>query len=236
MTPILKVLTEYCDVYVDDDRLIDLKNSNFPLWALKMWSYLRAGIPLFTLPPDMLSFLTGDTGEKLTEPLFASFQEETLQQGDVTIQSEYIGYEYCSARIVAVDQYGDVYYQPLQSGYDAETGTIVVYVPETEEGESTVIEIDLYKDGFFAEDLNMEVMRILALCFAVVWQKRFINNWLSNIPKIEDASFAEQNRANKENADTTRFLELKGELESAMRRLDTNNQYQSVVRGKHSGF
>ena len=42
MTSILKVLTEYCEKYVDDIRLQELLQTDTPLYARKMWDiFLR---------------------------------------------------------------------------------------------------------------------------------------------------------------------------------------------------
>lgn len=239
MTAVLKVLTDYCDKYVDDVRLTELKTTDFPLWAFKMWAYLNSGLPFFTIPSEMLSYLVGEDGEKLTTPLFGTFQtvtEEDHAAGvSFTINSTYVDYDYCSARIVGRKQNGDVFYTPLPSAYNSETGDIEV-TPQSDIPTGATIEIDLYKDGAFEENLRMDVMRILGLCFACAWELRFINDWLSNVSKIEDSSFYEQNRANKENADTERYKMLKGELDSAMRRLDTNNEYRNVVLGRRTGY
>lgn len=236
-TPLLKIITQYCDIYVDDDRLKETKSTNFPLWALKMSSYLLAALPLLTLPPELLEYLVGEDDTKLTSPQFASFQDElaAATSGEYVIASAHTGYEYCSARIVGVDVYGDVIYTPLTCAYQAESGTVVVDLP-TEYPAGTVIEIDLYKDGQFSENLSAELCGILGKAFQVVWETRFINDWLSNVPKIDDKSFSEQNRANKENADTERFAELKSVLDHALRRLDENNAYRKTVLGRQTGY
>ena len=71
-TPILKILTEYCSVYVDDIRLRELAQTDAPLYARKMWQYLRAAVPLFTLPEGMQEYLLGTQEHpNLTEPLIA---------------------------------------------------------------------------------------------------------------------------------------------------------------------
>ncbi|MBO5969533.1 MAG: hypothetical protein J6S14_13650 [Clostridia bacterium] len=232
MTDILQVLTQYCDVYVDDDRMNDLKATDFPLWAFRMWAYLRAAIPQFNLPSEMPTYLVGDNGEFLSEPSFASYQVTVSNDQTVFVSSDYIGFDYCSARIVSVDQYGDVQYQQTQCAYDAESGSVTIDGVE----DGAVVEFDFYKDGAFVHTLTPEIMSVLGLCFAYVWETRFINNWLSNVTKIEDQSFYEQNRANKERADSERLELLKYEMSSAMRRLDENNAFRKIVLGKKTGF
>ena len=57
MTPILKVITEYCSLYVDDIRLNDLASTDMPLYARRMYQYLKAGLPLFSIPTEMQEYL-----------------------------------------------------------------------------------------------------------------------------------------------------------------------------------
>lgn len=89
--------------------------------------------------------------------------------------------------------------------------------------------MDFYTDGYFKEDLSVEIMRILGLCFQVVWQTRFNNDWLSNVSKVEDRSFSEQNRANKEKTDTERLARYKSDLNSAMRALERNLAIRKIL-------
>ena len=235
-TQILKILTEHCDVLVDDDRMTELKQRDFPLWAFKMFQYLRAGLPLLTLPSELLFYLLGNDEEKLTLPIFATTNYTVSgEQTSVVVSTGLTGYEYAAANVLSVDRYGDFQYTPASIQYDAESGVCNITFPEAV-ADGTEVEIDLYKDGAFAETLSYEVIGVMAKAFQLVWETRFINNWLSNVPKIEDASCFEQNRANKENADTARYQELKSTLDHAMRRLDENSAFRTVVLGKRTGF
>ena len=87
--------------------------------------------------------------------------------------------------------------------------------------------MDFYTDGYFKEDLTSEEMNILGLCFQIVWQTRFMNDWLSNVSKVEDKSFYEQNRANKIRADNERLQVLKVNLAEAMRAYERNLAYRN---------
>ena len=88
--------------------------------------------------------------------------------------------------------------------------------------------MDFYKDGYFTETLSPEIMNILGMCFQEVWQTRFNNDWLSNVSKVEDKSFNEQNRANKMKADTERLREIRTIRAEAMRRLEQNSAYRKM--------
>ncbi len=228
MTPILKVLTEYCAVYVDDIRLEELASVDAPLWARRMYGYFRAAVPLFNLPSEMPEFLLGREGdEKLVEPRFADalYQVPVNEASDFTVDlgEDYAGFDLCACRMRSVDGVGNVMLIPFPSDYDAERGDVVVHATATREiPEGAYLEFDLYRDGYFRNTLSAEIMSILGMCFQVVWQDRFNTDWLSNVSKIEDKSFFEQNRANKENADTARLRMLREKLAGEMRRYEQN--------------
>lgn len=235
MTDVLQILTQYCDGYVTNSvQMEDLKNSDFPLWAFKMWQTLKAGLPFFARPENMQQFLFGTPGnEKFTEPSFDSVTYEVPQDISSTVVVPYptiAGYEHFSARIVTDDGYGDVIYLPIEAEYDSESGSVTIYASaEHPIAKGTVLEFDLYKDGYFDNDLSPEMMAICGLCFAYAWQMKFNNDWLSNVSKIEDPSFKEQNRANKENADTERLRAIKRELDVALKRFEENIEVRTVV-------
>ena len=230
MTPILKVITEYCAVYVDDINLSDLQTADAPLYARRMWQYLNAAIPLFTLPAEMGEYLCGTAeNPKLTEPRYDSatvtLSEET---GTVTLGDEYKGYDICAGRIRRESIIGDVCLTPIAVSYDAETATVSFDTLPA----GTVIEFDFYADGNFAETLSGDVMSILGICFQLVWTDRFSTDWLSNVSKVEDKSFTEQNRANKMRADTERLNAIRHKLAGEMRRYEQNLYYKSAVKTK----
>ena len=136
-TPTLKVLTEYCAVYVDDNRLNALAVDDMPLYAWRMWGYLRPAIPLFNVPPDMQEYLLGTLEEPtFVEPKFASsrYVVEADATSDITIElgEAYQGYELFSCHILkAVDDFGTV--EPISvtfAAYNAETGEVTLQASE----------------------------------------------------------------------------------------------------------
>lgn len=236
MTPILQVLTQYCSVYVDDMRLEELAEADQPLWARKMWGYLLPAISLFTVPTEIQDFLVGDTTKpKLVYPQYADTLY-TVTDGEKTVDftvelgEEYAGYEVCACRVMGKKN-GTTFYSPLTVvSYDSTTGNVMIAASKTNPvAEGSVIDFDFYTDGYFVNDLSTDVQNILGMCFQVVWQDRFNTDWLSNVSKVEDKSFFEQNRANKERADTERLEMLRRKLAGEMRLFEQNAYYRKVV-------
>lgn len=229
MTPILKVITEYCAVYVDDINLQALAEEDTPLYARRIWGYFRPAINLFNLPAKMPLYLSGTPeNPKLTEPIYGSTQYTITEDktADFTLElgDSGKGYELFCCRIRTFDDFGNVIMLPTSvASYDSETG-IVTFTANAENPilKGTIFDMDFYTDGCFAETLSPEIMNILGMCFQVVWQTRFMNDWLSNVSKVEDKSFFEQNRANKIKADNERFQLLQTNLAQAMRRFEQN--------------
>lgn len=237
-TPILKVETEYCAVYVDDIRLSELMATNPPLYARKMWGYFLPAISLFTLPAEMPEYLVGTSqNPKLTEPNFADYtyvtQTDLTADTTVTLGDEYKGYELFSANIVQAAN-GRIIQTPATNIlYDAESGSITINASsDAPVAAGTVYYLDFYTDGEFQNTLTPQIMNILGMCFQVVWKDRFNTDWLSDVSKIEDKSFFEQNRANKERADTERHEHLMRKLAGEMRRFEQNTYYKQYVTKK----
>lgn len=229
MTPILKVITEYCAVYVDDINLQALAEEDMPLYARRIWGLFRPAINLFNLPAKMPIYLLGTPeNPKLTEPIYGSTDytvtEDKIAPFTVPLGDSGKGYELFCCREKTFDDFGNVIMLPTAvASYDSETG-IVTFNASAENPipKGTIFDMDFYADGYFVETLSSEIMNILGMCFQVVWQTRFINDWLSNVPKVEDKSFFEQNRANKIKADNERFNLLQTNLAQAMRRFEQN--------------
>lgn len=232
--PILKVITEYCEVYVDDIRLQELALTNAPLYARKMWQYLRASLPLFTLPEGIQSLLFGTVeNPNLIEPSFADTTVvlENAENSDFTVAlgEEYAGYEICGCRIGTVDNLGNSVFTPIAVSYTAETGNVIVHATkENPIPKGATLSFDLYTDGYFTQMLSPAIMSIIGKCFNVVWQTRFMNDWLSNVDKVEDKSFSQQNRANKIRADQERYQILLRELSGEMRKLEQSIYYRNT--------
>ena len=235
-TKVLKVLTEYCGQYVDDIRLSELAATNAPLYARKMYNYLPPAIAKFTMPPEIQEYLLG-TKEKpnFFEPKYTDYQyivqSDLTTNTDIMLGAEYTGYELFSAQIRVVDPVGNILYVPTENAsYNSSSGTITLFASaEKPIASGTVFEFDFYTDGYFVKDLSNSIMDILGLAFGVVWQNRFSQDWLSMVPKVEDKSFSEQNRANKINADTERLRELRVQLNEAMLRYTENCYYGKYV-------
>ena len=227
-TPILQVLTQYCDAYVNDVRLQQTAQENKPLYARQLWGYLQAAIPFFTIPNGMLEYLCGTyENPKITPPRYGNMlytvENDITEDSTVELDVNGKGYELFCCQEQTYDDFGNVILVPDNGivTYDGENGTITIHgTEENPIAKGTVYNIDFYADGEFQENLSPEIMRILGLCFQVVWQKRFNNDWLSNVSKVEDKSFYEQNRANKIKADDERYALDMSEAYGAMRRLE----------------
>lgn len=235
MTPILKVITEHCDVYVNDINLQSLAVEDKPLYARRMWSYLQAAIPHFNLPANMQLFLVGTADDpKLVEPVFGNMTytttEDITDTFTLTLDENGKGHDLFCCRLREVDDFDNVILLPANGvTYDKEAGTVTfTATPENPIPKGTTFDMDFYTDGSFAETLTLEQMKILGLCFQIVWQTRFNNDYLSNVSKVEDKSFSEQNRANKENADTARLDAMRTHLAEEMRRYEQNLYFRKI--------
>lgn len=235
MTPVLKIITDYCTQYVDDDRLETLSVTDSALWAWSMWKFLKVGISLCTKPYELMAYLLGTPDEPhIVEPKFDTVSYTTAQAytEDITVElgEEYAGYEVCVCRMRSINSGGVVSLIPMPCFYDAQTGSVRISVSEDEViPKGTTFEFDFYTDGYFTENLSWDVCDILGTAFQVSWQNRFNTDWLSLVVKIEDKSFYEQNRANKENADTTRLNELNKVLAGKLRAWEQNLYYKNTV-------
>lgn len=228
-TPILKVISEYCNIYVDDINLQQLAEEDKPLYARRMWGYFKPAISLFTLPAQMPIYLMGTPeNPKLIEPIYGSFQyvveNEMTSDFSIELNESGIGYELFSCRVREVDDFGNVIMLPTSNvKYDSETGIVTFYAsPEDPILKGTTYDMDFYTDGYFIENLTSEIMNILGLCFQVVWLTRFMNDWISMVSKVEDKSFFEQNRANKMKANIEQVQHAETTKNQAMRRLEQN--------------
>lgn len=235
MTPILKVLTEYCDVYVDDINLQSLKTEDMPLYARKMWGYLRPSIPLFNHPSDMPIYLLGTVeSPTLIEPKIGSYQymvqAELTDTATVDLGVDFESYELFCCRIQQIDDFGNIIMLPTNAvTYNAETGQIIIAAStDAPIPAGTVFDMDFYTDGAFAHTLSPEIMQILGICFQETWQDRFNTDWLSMVSKIDDRSFTEQNRANKVRADTERLIAIRTKRAEAMRRYENNLAFRKA--------
>lgn len=235
MTPILQLATEYCAQYVNDINLQEKAQEDMPLYARIMWGLINASIPLFVIPRNMQQYLVGTAeNPNLIPPTFDSVIKTVVQtltaNTIVPLGQEYTGYELFCCRQKVSDDFGNIYYVPAPNvTYDSDSGNITIQASETTPvAAGTIYEIDFYTDGYFKNTLDNSQMMILGYCFQVIWQTRFNNDLISNISKIEDRSFTEQNRANKMNADTNRLDSIRRQLAEQMRSYEQNLAYKKT--------
>lgn len=235
-TPILKVITEYCNIYVDDINLQALASEDMPLYARRMWGLFQPAIALFNNPPTMQKYLVGTEEEpKLKAPDYGTMTYVTMEtyteSTTIELGESFKGYELFNSRIKTFDDFDNVILTPTDKvSYNANDGTITIFASADEPFEiGTILDMDFYTDGYFENDLSGEIMNILGMCFQCVWQDRFNTDWLSMVAKIEDKSFQEQNRANKVRADSERLRDLRRKLAEEMRRFEQNLAYRKIV-------
>ena len=234
-TPILKVITEYCGVYVDDIRLQELAQTNPPLYARRMYNYFLPSISLFTQPADMQNYFFGTAEDpNFTDPIIdsTSYISEDAEYSDfiVPLRTPFSGFDMCACQLKTYDALDNAILTPMPITYNSESGNVTVhatndnYVPQ-----GAVLEFDFYTDGSFSKDLTPEIMNLLGMCFKVVWQNRFNTNWLSMVPKVEDRSFFEQNRANKMNADSNKLQNDVRWLNEELQKFENNLYIRQIV-------
>lgn len=238
MTPLLKVLTDYCAIYVDDINLSEKASTNPALFARRMWNYFQPAMALFNLPTEMPEYLIGTPeNPKFICPVYdnTSYITSTDENADFTVDlgENYSYYDICSCSMRQTDDFGNISLIPVNCTYNEQsnTGTVVISVASgTTIPAGTTFEFDLYADGYFVENLSPQIMNILGMCFQVVWQDRFNTDWLSMVSKVEDKSFFEQNRANKMRSDTERLEFLRKKLSEEMRRFEQNLYQKQIVQ------
>lgn len=236
-TQILSVMTEYCAIYVDDINVSELAVTDPPLYARNMWQILRPALAKFNHPAEMTDYLFGtEEHPKLIEPQYDSILYTTSQtyttNFTIELGEEYKGYDLAAARLKTADRVGNIVMQPMETTYDKDTGNLTVVLHDNEKVHSgSVLDIDLYKDGYFVNTITPSMCNIIGLCFQYVWQDRFNTDWLSMVSKVEDKSFQEQNRANKMNADGLRLREIATKLAGEMRKYEQDVHYKTTFPG-----
>lgn len=234
-TPILKVISQYCGAYVDDIRLQELAETNPPLYARRMYNYLLPAISLFNQPANMQEYFFGTPDDpNFVDPKIdsTSYLVEDSEQSDfiVSLGSEYVGYDLCACQVKTYDALDNLILTPIDITYDQSTGNVTVHATQKNNVKSgNVLEFDFYTDGVFEKDLTQEIMNLLGMCFKVVWQNRFNTNWLSMVPKVEDKSFFEQNRANKMNADSNKLQNDIRWLNEELQKFENNLYIRQIV-------
>ena len=234
-TPILQVISQYCGVYVDDIRLQELADTNPPLYARRMYNYFLPAISLFNRPANMQEYFFGtQENPNFTDPIMdsTSYTVEDAENSDfmVDLGAAYAGFDLCACQVKTYDALDNVILTPIPINYDEATGNVTVHAtPQNNVPKDATLEFDFYTDGSFSKTLSPEIMNILGMCFKVVWQNRFNTNWLSMVPKVEDKSFFEQNRANKMNADSHKLQNDVRWLNEEMQTFENNLYIRQIV-------
>ena len=211
--------------YIKNDLSLDWDMKNrLPVFYRRMWNYMQAALPLFNKPPIMLARLHSYTAPEYSDMLFTVSVEPT---SPITVETGITGMDICSAGIVTADEFGNPTYMPLTvDSYDAETGDVVI------SGQISLgdeIDIDFYKSGFLAADLNPTEADILAFCIYDVWEHRFDNNALERASKIRDANFTTISEASQTNAGTDRQKAVDSQLFDKLRMYELNAAYMKTV-------
>lgn len=230
-TPTLEVITQYCEGYVDDIRLAEVRQSAPALYLRQTWFFLRIAISLFTIPAEMPRYLLGTMNEpKLVEPVFDDTIYTTVaditESETISLGLEYAGYELASCRQRVTAEDGRVEYYAVDFSYDAQTGDVTV---NGNYPAGTVFEMDFATDGLFLNELTPEMMDILGTGFGLAWRERFNADWLSLVAKVEDKSFKEQPRAADKRANTDQIERMRVSFYSKMRRFSHNQYYANIV-------
>lgn len=230
-TPILKVITEYCEGYINDERIAEIRENDPALYLRNMWFYLRIAISQFNHPTEIQRYLVGTADEpKLTEPTFADTVvtlDTAIEGSDViSLGESFEGYELASCRERVQEITGRISYYMVDFAYNAQTGEVTI---NGNYPVGTVFEMDFANDGSFAEDLSGEIMDILGTGCGVAWMEKFNVDWLSIVSKAEDKSFKEQNRATDKRANIEMIKEMRMSFAGKMRRFEQNTYYKNRV-------
>ena len=178
-------------VPIDDLRLQEQLEISPALFYRRMSLFITTAMPMLSRPPELLHYLVnGMEAPKYDDFEWISTEESTTQE--TVVDTGKTGFELCSCIILEVLDDGRITSTPYAVNYDAETG-YVTFPQQTAAGVN--YELDFYTDGTF-KDLSHPQIHLFALAIAVVWDERFVENWLNRQPKINDSSFTTVNEAN----------------------------------------
>ena len=188
--------------YIKNDMSLDWDMKNrLPVFYRRMWNYMQAAIPLFNKPPTMILRLREYAEPQFSDVLFTVSDEPA--NGIITVDTGISDMDICSAGVLTEDEFGDPAYIPLSvESYDPETGVVVMGGPISVGDE---IDIDFYKSGSFAVELNATEIDILAFCIYDVWEHRFDNNFTT----ISEASQTAAGTARQSAVDSQLFDKLR---------------------------
>lgn len=211
-------------IIIDDIRMQQELAVSPAQFYRRFSQYLEVAITLVTKPPELYEYISnGYNAPEYTESTWISTEESKYAQ--VTIDTGITGYELVSATIRSKDGTRKIPYSGFT--YDPETGEITMPVqPEAD----IEYEFDYYNDGWF-EHLTARMERLLAEAFAMVWDERFMRNWLNQTPKLQDASFSVVNEANYMSKLTERMTANRLRFSDELRNYEQDFAYRNTVGG-----
>lgn len=225
----MDIICDYAMVEIADVRLQKEMSINAARFFRKMSFYVINAIPRFNRPPIVRRLLS-----TYNAPTYADFDyvvPNDYTTGALEIATGETLYNMVNAVVISPDGYGSYEYKPLSISYEPDGGIVTVNGGITA---GDAIAIDFYNDGYFFYDLSVEVKRILGLLVQVVWENRFINDFLLQQPKIKDKSFDVGNEANHMRAASERFRMLNEQVNQEMRQLENNCAYFGTVMNDES--
>ncbi len=178
-------------VLIDDIRLQEQLEVSPALYYRRMSLFVRSAMPMLSRPPEFLTYLT----QSITDPEYGDYEwvsTDASMTQETEVSTNFLGYDLCSCVSSEVLDDGRVLQTPYEVSYNAETG-IVTFPIQTAAGIN--YELDFYKDGSFGT-LSQAQIQLFASAISLVWDERFIGNWLNRTPKINDSSFSTVNEAN----------------------------------------
>ena len=182
-------------------------------------------VAMLNHPPELYKALVTDmVNAEYGDLLWVSTAESTTTE--VTVPTDYVGYDVVSCVIREIDKFGNVALTPFDITYDAETGGVTFPVQE-EEG--TEYEVTFYKDGSFAFELTPAQIRLVGVAIAVVWDERFSRNRLNIQMKLKDSTFDTVNESNYITSVQKRLLQNQQWLTSLCRAYEQEITYWAVV-------
>lgn len=227
MTGWSEIICDYAMLFINDDRMVDKLRNNPARFLREMSLFMRSAIPRFNRPPEIISWL------KLgMEPQYDSFLWTAAEGGTATVMTGKNGYELCSIVVRGTDRYGNITETPFPGTYDPETGAVTL----DGVAEGAVFDMDFYADGYFTNELTLEMKRILGLCVQLVWENRFTSAWLPREAKVSDRSFIPPNEANWTRAQEEKRRSLETALNEELRQYEQNCAYMRTVGGINGTF
>lgn len=214
-------------VRIDDIRLTEQMEISPALYYRRMSLFVQAAMPMLSRPPELLTYLT----RSVVQPEYTDYEwvsTENSMSGDTVVATGAIGYDICSCVINELLTDGRVLQTPYAVTYDAETGN-VTFPQQSAAG--IVYQLDFYKDGSFAVLSDIQI-QLFASAIALVWDERFVTDWLSRTPKINDSSFATVNEANYTEKTSQAHLRREQSFHEQLKHYEQLCSYQTVVSNR----